>query len=151
MPGETVRDERPQDPEQAFKINTYIPALVSIQSEFRDRFTTATVDVMREMQFFMPNYLLSDQPAVRESNITTLCTFYEMDPVTVVYELAEFRPVFRKIHLLVNVDDLINDSNLRSRMSRMTIAYMKRATVTRTMMKLKMLKLALMNNLAQWN
>lgn len=88
MPGEFVRDERPQDPEQAFKVNTYIPALVSVQTEFTNRFTETTVDIMREMQYFMPHFLLSDRPDIQDSDIEKLCKFYQMNSTTMARELA---------------------------------------------------------------
>lgn len=113
MPGEVVRDERIQDPEQAFKVNTYIPALESVQSEFRERFTDMTIDVLSEMQHFTPKFLLSNQPDITGATIGHLCNFYEMDATDVALELAEFRPVFRTLYTLISVDDLMS-SDARS-------------------------------------
>lgn len=95
---------------QAYKIGTYILALESVQTELTSRFTDLAVDVLREMQFFTPRYLLSDQSDIYKADIKKLCNFYEMDPADVASELAEFRPVYRKLHTLICVDDLLFDT-----------------------------------------
>jgi len=118
MPGEMVRDERPQDAEQAFKVTTYIPALDSVHSELRNRFTDMAVDVLREMQFFTPRYLLSDQPDAQCSDINKLCKFYEMNETNVSSELAEFRSVFRKLNKVICVDDLLFDKRRSKHLNR---------------------------------
>jgi hypothetical protein len=55
MPGEKSRDERIQDPEKSFKVglHAYIPALDKLLSQFKDRFTDNTIDIMKEMQYFL--------------------------------------------------------------------------------------------------
>ena len=86
MPGEVVRDERPQDPEQAFKVNTFIPAVVSVQSEFKHRFTDTTVDILRQMKYFTPRFLLSESN--EHPDIDKLCSFYELDLNTMSCEFC---------------------------------------------------------------
>ena len=61
---------------------------------------------MREMQFFTPQFLLSGQPNVSVETVKNFCAFYGLNAVSVVQELAEFRPVFQKLHTLV--DDVMS-------------------------------------------
>jgi hypothetical protein len=75
------------------------------------------VDVLREMQFFTPRYLLSDQPDAQCSDVKKLRTFYEMDETNVSSELAEFRSVFRKLNKVICVDDLLFDQRRNKRLN----------------------------------
>jgi len=76
------------------------------------------VDVLCEMQFFTPRYLLSDKPDVLCSDINKLCKFYEMNETNVSSELAEFRSVFRKMNIVICVDDLLFDKRQIKRLNR---------------------------------
>lgn len=78
MPGEISRDERIQDPEKSFKVglHAYIPALDKLLSQFKDRFTDNTIDIMKEMQYFSPAHLLAAKADIVASQVKALCTFY---------------------------------------------------------------------------
>ena len=65
-----------------------LPAVESVQTEFKDRFTDVTVDVLRQMQLFTPCFLLSDKPDIDDATINQLCTFYDLDSTVVARELA---------------------------------------------------------------
>ena len=65
------------------------------------------VAVVREMQFFTPRFLLSDQQDTEHATIENLCNLYDLDATNVARELAEFRPVFQKLHMLISIDDLM--------------------------------------------
>jgi hypothetical protein len=60
------------------------------------------------MQFFSPNFLLSDKPDIEAVSIETICTFYELDAINIARELFEFRPVFRRLHAVISLDDLMS-------------------------------------------
>ena len=62
---------------------------------------------MHEMYFFTPKYLLSDQQDCDSPDIENLSSFYKFDCTVLVREFTIFRPLYRKIHSLVNVIDLL--------------------------------------------
>jgi len=39
-----------------------------------------------------------------------MCTFYDLDATDVAREFAEFRPVFRKLNLVISVEDLMAET-----------------------------------------
>jgi len=86
-----------------------LPAVESVQTEFKDRFTDVTLDVLRQMQFFIPCFLLSDKPGIDDATINQLCTFYDLDSTVVARKLAEFRPVYHQLDALISVEDLTSD------------------------------------------
>jgi hypothetical protein len=111
MPGEKSRDERIQDPENSFKVHAYIPALDKLLSQFKDRFTDNTIDIMKEMQYFSPAHLLAAKADIVASQVKALCTFYGLQAKVVARELNEFRPLYQKMHTLVSVADIMPDAN----------------------------------------
>jgi hypothetical protein len=111
MPGEKLRDERIQDPEKSFKVHAYIPALDKLLSQFKDRFTDNTTDIMKEMQYFSPAHLLAAKADIVASQVKALCTFYGLQAKVVARELNEFRPLYQKMHTLVSVADIMPDAN----------------------------------------
>ena len=69
MSDEVVRDERIQNPHQAFKTTAYLPALDKVLAQLKDRFSGETIDIMREMYYFTPVFFLSEKPDVTRSQI----------------------------------------------------------------------------------
>jgi len=75
------------------------------------RFTEKTLRVMHEMHFFTPKCLLSDQQDCKITDIENLSSFYKVDCAALAREFTSFRPLYREMHLLVNVTDLLPNSN----------------------------------------
>ena len=107
MSDEVVRDERILNPEQAFKTTTHIPALDNVLVQWKNRFSDETVDIMIEMRYFTPVFFSSEKPDVTGSQTKTLCSFYNMNTAIVVRGLIEFCPLYRKMHAMINADNLM--------------------------------------------
>ena len=119
MPGEIASDDRLQDGEQAFKTAVFIHSLDTLFIQLKDRFSDENVDIMLAMHYFSPSFLLSDSPDITAAAIEPLTAFYSLDTAILVRELQEFRPVYKSVHHVINVDDLMSkqpniniDSNL---------------------------------------
>ena len=114
MPGEMAVDEPIHEREAAFKATVYIYALDTVLAQLQDRFSDANVSIMREMQYFSPKYLMSTSRDCEPTDIDCLCTFYKIESGIICRELSTFRPLYRQMHSLVSVSDLLAKQN-RSR------------------------------------
>ena len=110
MADETAADEQPDDPEVIFKTRVFIHSIDVVLIQLNERFTAKTVQVMREMHFFSPKYLLSDLSDCVATDIDSLSSFYKLDCSTLARELSMFRPLYRQMHHLVSVTDLLPKS-----------------------------------------
>jgi hypothetical protein len=73
----------------------------------KSRFTDEVLSVIQQMSFFTHSGLLSKEER-KEEEITELCKNYGLDSSCVVIELNEFRTVYRNVHHMINVDDMID-------------------------------------------
>jgi len=106
--GELTFDERQTDPEQAFKTEVYYLCLNTVITQMKSRFTDEVLSVIQQMSFFTHSGLLSKEER-KEEEITELCKHcYGLDSSCVVMELNEFRTVYRNVHHMINVDDMID-------------------------------------------
>ena len=61
--------------------------------------------------FFTPKYLFSDQQDCDITDVENLSSFYKFDCTVLVREFTLFRALYRKMHSLVNVTDLLPKTN----------------------------------------
>ena len=59
------------------------------------------------IKYFSPKHLLSGLSDCASTDIDSLCAFYKLDSTVVARELSTFRPLFKQVHTLVSVDDLL--------------------------------------------
>ena len=64
---------------------------------------------MKQMQIFAPSALLASDRALVDDDVHKLCTNYSLDTSVVLKELREFRLVYRQLHNMVNMDDLMSE------------------------------------------
>ena len=111
MPGELAQDEPIERGEQAFKCKVFIPVLDTVLVQLKERFTDHDTELMTQMQVFAPSALLTSERALVDDDVHNLCTNYSLDTSVVLKELREFRPVYRQVHSMVNMDDLMPEQS----------------------------------------
>jgi hypothetical protein len=97
MPGELSSDER-WTGKNRFKVETFIKVLDEVTQQLDSRFTTQNVAFMRQLAFFIPISLQSND-IVQISDINEVCLQYGVDPAAVVSELRDFTATYRSLCL----------------------------------------------------
>jgi len=67
------------------------------------------------MQIFAPSTLLTSEGALVDDDVHKLCTNYSLDTSVVHKELRESRLVYRQVHNMVNMADLMSEQSNRTR------------------------------------
>ena len=73
--------------------------------QLKERFNTATKQLLTEIQDLTPLSFLSDV-VVQEDDVRAVCDFYPLDVAHLVLKLSEFRAVYGEVHHLIVADDL---------------------------------------------
>jgi len=115
MPGELAQDAPIDSGEQAFKCKVFVPVLDMVLVQLKERFSDHDTELMRQMQIFAPSALLTSERALVDDDVHKLCTNYSPDTSVVLKELREFRLVYRHVHNMVNMADLMSEQSNRTR------------------------------------
>lgn len=112
MAGEIAVDEQLDSPEDSYKSKVFIKSLDVVLMQLNERFTETNITILHEMHLFAPKYLLSDLPDCTVTCIQNICSFYKLDCTVVVREYSAFRPLYRQMHTLVSVTDLLSKKHV---------------------------------------
>lgn len=106
LSGEDALDDPVTDATERFRIAVFNVSLDCVVSQLRDRFSSDSIPVIKQMQHFAPCKLMTDDQT-SPGSIRELCVFYGYDPVLISRELNEFRAAYRSVHSLVDVSDFV--------------------------------------------
>src|SRR5688572_23000077 len=81
--------------------------------QLRSRFTDQMLSVVRQMQLFSHSNLIN-MSTIEQSSVSVLCNAYQLDSQKIIQELNEFYPVYRSIHHMISVEDLIAKNKVSS-------------------------------------
>jgi hypothetical protein len=103
MADEMASDEKSDNAELTFKVNVFIKALDTVAMQLNDRFSEEQLQLVTQMKYFTPRYLLGDAE-VQPEDVEELCAFYKLDSVAVRRELCEFRIMYKRLHSLLDMN-----------------------------------------------